>query len=213
MAGPIATSAEGDDNRGTGSIAEAGAEPSLDATGTNTVTAQSDDSSEDSTEKSRSYSDPHFHFESSPWPSDSEKRHSSAPPPIDHPPAGLQRLQKGANLPKVAKMEAVVEKGKAPVQEPVYKWAQWGNSFKVEWIHVEKLPFTQTRHLLNPWNNHLEVKVSRDGTELEPEVGRRLLEEWGRLDSAPAQVLWPSSPGERLTEESVVSRRGQGIIS
>ncbi|GLB38684.1 putative YT521-B-like domain containing protein [Lyophyllum shimeji] len=56
----------------------------------------------------------------------------------------------------------------------------WGESFKVQWICTERLPFTRTRHLRNPWNHDREVKVSRDGTELEPTVGRRLLEEWKR---------------------------------
>ncbi|KAG5653753.1 hypothetical protein H0H81_010840 [Sphagnurus paluster] len=57
----------------------------------------------------------------------------------------------------------------------------WGESFKIEWLSTEKLPFTRTRHIRNPWNHDREVKVSRDGTELEPSVGKKLLEEWGRL--------------------------------
>jgi YT521-B-like domain len=65
----------------------------------------------------------------------------------------------------------------------------WGESFKIEWLSTEKLPFHRTRHLRNPWNHDREVKVSRDGTELEPVVGRRLLEEWTRLsEGQPAGV-------------------------
>lgn len=60
----------------------------------------------------------------------------------------------------------------------------WGESFKVQWIRTERLPFTRTRHLRNPWNHDREVKVSRDGTELEPSVGQALLDEWDRPDPA-----------------------------
>ncbi|KAF9046303.1 YT521-B-like domain-containing protein, partial [Panaeolus papilionaceus] len=54
----------------------------------------------------------------------------------------------------------------------------WGDCFSVEWISTNRLPFHRARHLRNPWNHDREVKVSRDGTELEPSVGHRLLEEW-----------------------------------
>jgi hypothetical protein len=41
-------------------------------------------------------------------------------------------------------------------------------AFKIEWIRVGPLNFSRTRHLRNPWNGDREVKVSRDGTEVEP---------------------------------------------
>ena len=44
----------------------------------------------------------------------------------------------------------------------------WGQSFNIQWIKVGSLPFGRTRHLRNPWNADREVKVSRDGTEVEP---------------------------------------------
>lgn len=65
-------------------------------------------------------------------------------------------------------------------QAPADNAATWGDSFKVEWVCMEKLPFQRTRHLRNPWNHDKEIKVSRDGTELEPIVGRQLLEEWAK---------------------------------
>lgn len=40
--------------------------------------------------------------------------------------------------------------------------------FRVQWIKVAPLSFSRTRHLRNPWNGDREVKVSRDGTEVEP---------------------------------------------
>ncbi|KAI0074053.1 hypothetical protein K474DRAFT_1602181 [Panus rudis PR-1116 ss-1] len=63
----------------------------------------------------------------------------------------------------------------------------WGESFKVEWIRTDRLPFYRTRHLRNPWNHDREVKVSRDGTELEPSVGQALLDEWDKPDPAQSQ--------------------------
>jgi hypothetical protein len=62
----------------------------------------------------------------------------------------------------------------------------WGEPFKIEWIRTNRLPFYRTRHLRNPWNHDREIKVSRDGTELEPSVGQSLLEEWDRPDPPPS---------------------------
>jgi len=68
----------------------------------------------------------------------------------------------------------------APVSEtePPQPSNQWGTAFRVRWIQVRGLPFHSTRMLRNPWNKDREVKVSRDGTELEPNVGHALLEFW-----------------------------------
>lgn len=62
----------------------------------------------------------------------------------------------------------------------------WGEPFRLQWIKTERLPFYRTRHLRNPWNHDREVKVSRDGTELEPSVGQALLDEWDRVADAPS---------------------------
>jgi len=43
-----------------------------------------------------------------------------------------------------------------------------GSPFRIDWVKVGRLPFNQTKHLRNPWNADREVKVSRDGTEVEP---------------------------------------------
>lgn len=52
----------------------------------------------------------------------------------------------------------------------------FGKPFRVEWLSTNKLPFYRTRGLRNPWNSNREVKIARDGTELETSVGRRLLQ-------------------------------------
>ncbi|KAL8369555.1 hypothetical protein RB595_000064 [Gaeumannomyces hyphopodioides] len=50
----------------------------------------------------------------------------------------------------------------------------WGKPFHLEWVSTSHLPFFRTRSLRNPWNSNKEIKIARDGTELEPSVGRRL---------------------------------------
>ncbi|KAF2769847.1 hypothetical protein EJ03DRAFT_361710 [Teratosphaeria nubilosa] len=52
----------------------------------------------------------------------------------------------------------------------------WGRQFRIEWISTSRLPFFRTRGLRNPWNANREVKIARDGTELEPSIGRRLVQ-------------------------------------
>ncbi|KAK3691686.1 hypothetical protein LTR37_018479 [Vermiconidia calcicola] len=56
----------------------------------------------------------------------------------------------------------------------------WGRQFAIEWMSTSKLPFYRTRGLRNPWNANREVKIARDGTELEPSVGRRLVQMFHR---------------------------------
>lgn len=70
----------------------------------------------------------------------------------------------------------------------------WGQPFKVEWLCTERLPFYSTRHLRNPWNQDREIKVSRDGTEVEPGVGQQLLEQWRTLAAAPVVMETSKSP-------------------
>lgn len=80
----------------------------------------------------------------------------------------------------------------------------WGETFKVEWIRTDRLPFHRTRHLRNPWNHDREVKVSRDGTELEPSVGQALLDEWNRPD--------PDAATSPTTERRPASSRATGEV-
>ncbi len=62
----------------------------------------------------------------------------------------------------------------------------WGKPFQVEWISTNRLPFYRTRGLRNPWNSNREVKIARDGTELETAVGQRLIGLFHRLPSPVA---------------------------
>lgn len=65
----------------------------------------------------------------------------------------------------------------------------WGKPFKLEWISTTRLPFYRTRGLRNPWNSNREVKIARDGTELETAIGRRLLGLFHRLPSPVAPQM------------------------
>jgi hypothetical protein len=72
----------------------------------------------------------------------------------------------------------------------------WGKPFKVEWISTTRVPFYRTRGLRNPWNLNREVKIARDGTELETSIGRRLVALFHQLPSpgAPAISYVPCIP-------------------
>ena len=69
------------------------------------------------------------------------------------------------------------------------------HDFKVEWIRVGELPFSSIKHLRNPWNQEKEVKVSRDGTELEP--GLSLLP-WRRLRLLIRKTSYRRCPSCRM---------------
>ncbi|XP_038843360.1 YTH domain-containing protein 1-like isoform X1 [Salvelinus namaycush] len=49
-----------------------------------------------------------------------------------------------------------------------------GGVFKIDWICRRELPFTNTAHLSNSWNEHKPVKIGRDGQEMEPGCGMQL---------------------------------------
>ncbi|KAG0256743.1 hypothetical protein DFQ27_005523 [Actinomortierella ambigua] len=54
----------------------------------------------------------------------------------------------------------------------------WGIVFPVQWLFVHKVPFSVTSQLRNPYYDNREVKLSKDGTEVEPSVGEQLLSEF-----------------------------------
>lgn len=47
-------------------------------------------------------------------------------------------------------------------------------AFKIDWISNSELPSYLVNHLFNPWNQGKNVKVGRDGQEIEPRVGKEL---------------------------------------
>ncbi|KAM1138460.1 hypothetical protein COP1_036388 [Malus domestica] len=52
--------------------------------------------------------------------------------------------------------------------------AHYGRNFSVKWLKLCELSFHKTRHLRNPYNENLPVKISRDCQELEQSIGEQL---------------------------------------
>ncbi len=80
----------------------------------------------------------------------------------------------------------------------------FGKPFKIVWVSTERLPFYRTRGLRNPWNSNREVKIARDGTEIEPSIGRRLVAMFHRPHIASA------SPGSRQPGTTSQIQSGYG---
>ena len=116
---------------------------------------------------------------------------------------GIERLEAGDIPPDLPPLAEHLTRHSAPPDHPHVvadpsganpaPEAQWGTPFRVQWVRVAKLPFHRTKHLRNPWNHDREVKVSRDGTELEPTVGQALLEEWDKPEPVATPTAQPSS--------------------
>jgi len=70
----------------------------------------------------------------------------------------------------------------------------WGKPFKLEWLSTTRLPFYRTRGLRNPWNSNREVKIARDGTELEPSTGRKLISLFNKPQAQPAFIPFGRPP-------------------
>ena len=60
-----------------------------------------------------------------------------------------------------------------------------GKPFKVSWRSTQPLPFFRVRFLRNPWNQNREIKIARDGTEIEPSVGASLINMFHELEAPP----------------------------
>lgn len=88
----------------------------------------------------------------------------------------------------------------APVEGTTISKA-WGKPFRVEWVSTSKVPFYRTRGLRNPYNVSREVKIARDGTELEPTVGRKLIQMFHRGGAIPFE----SDTTTAVTESSEVA--------
>lgn len=82
-------------------------------------------------------------------------------------------------------------------QHPAQEAQAYGTPFKIQWLATNRLPFYRTRGLRNPWNANREVKIARDGTELETSVGRRLIQMFQKATptpESPVQTQIPWSP-------------------
>lgn len=61
-------------------------------------------------------------------------------------------------------------------------------SFRVEWLSVNRVPFYRTRGLKNAFNDGKDVKIARDGTRIEPEVGAKLTGLFRPVGGGPAML-------------------------
>ncbi|CAI7597173.1 unnamed protein product [Penicillium pancosmium] len=50
-----------------------------------------------------------------------------------------------------------------------------GRPFHIQWLSHRRVSFHRTHDLRNPWNFNRRVKIARDGTEIEPTVGQKLV--------------------------------------
>ncbi|KAH0826191.1 hypothetical protein J3R83DRAFT_5623 [Lanmaoa asiatica] len=130
---------------------------------------------------------------------DSEDPVSPDPPPVKTPKYGWQEAKgtgvddsgnPALHLQPVAEeahsgngVEEDTQHGHPEIQQ---REPSWGETFKIEWLCTKRVPFHRTRHLRNPWNHGREIKVSRDGTEVEPAVGQQMVEQWLTLASGAA---------------------------
>ncbi|WFD32728.1 hypothetical protein MSPP1_003778 [Malassezia sp. CBS 17886] len=69
------------------------------------------------------------------------------------------------------------------IHEP--RTLQTGRPFFIRWINTKALPFAEIQNLRNPWRDNRLIKVSRDGTELEPHVGEQLVALWETYAKEP----------------------------
>ncbi|KAF9974789.1 hypothetical protein BGZ73_001723 [Actinomortierella ambigua] len=87
----------------------------------------------------------------------------------------------------------------------------WGIVFPVQWLFVHKVPFSITSHLRNPYYDNRDVKLSKDGTEVEPTVGEQLLSEFRKhrelKKSASSGTSGTSSPAGSESGAGGGSRR------
>eukprot|EP00899_Mesostigma_viride_P016278 jgi/Mesvir1/24651/Mv21955-RA.1 len=68
--------------------------------------------------------------------------------------------------------------GEGPMTNSIWKNAAGlplGSNFVIKWFKLCDVPYENSAHLRNPWNEGLEVKISRDGQELEPSIGEALV--------------------------------------
>lgn len=141
-----------------------------------------------------------------------EQRGQSGTPEsmLDAAKIGTPPVVRGANEPERVGSPSQVD---GTTEKRAEELPTWGEPFQLQWIKTERLPFYRTRHLRNPWNHDREVKVSRDGTELEPSVGQALLEEWDKvIDEVPTtEKVAQQQPGQSGTGGSSRQQgRGKG---
>ena len=91
-----------------------------------------------------------------------------APPGVKTAEPGPLDVQGDGQVEGQEEKDGVLRKDTISSQEKHVDGEELGTPFPIQWVKTGSLPFGRTRHLRNPWNADREVKVSRDGTEVEP---------------------------------------------
>ncbi|XP_078353203.1 uncharacterized protein LOC144637982 isoform X2 [Oculina patagonica] len=76
-----------------------------------------------------------------------------------------------------------------------------GGVFKLEWLNRRELWFSKCLHLRNPWNDNKEVKICRDGQEVEPSVGEALCRLFPEDETVDINTSQHSSESRRRRKE------------
>ncbi|CAI2169341.1 4000_t:CDS:10 [Funneliformis geosporum] len=126
--------------------------------------------------------------------------------PIDEAALAASSSRPSPNLDEKSRKKSQEEENE-DLEDDAIPSRNWGTTFRVEWIKVQKLPFIRTRHLRNPWNANREVKISRDGTEVEPVVGDRLLTEFHKPPPT-IPVSYSTISGPLLTQPLNIDSQG-----
>ena len=84
--------------------------------------------------------------------------------------------------------------------------------FQIEWLKRANIPFQATRHLINPYNEHRRVQTSRDGQEVQPQVGAALCRLWDRPETrAPPPAAGPTQLSYGLEQPDEAPLGPQGL--
>lgn len=64
------------------------------------------------------------------------------------------------------------------LKNPSTQGNNWTIPFKIQWLSPpgKTVPFYKVRSMRNPYNKNQFLKIARDGTEIEPSVGRKLVD-------------------------------------
>ncbi|KAH9518412.1 3'-5' RNA helicase ythdc2 [Bulinus truncatus] len=88
-----------------------------------------------------------------------------------------------ANFQGYAKMTSLISRNRSPD----FPGSGLTGTFDVEWIKRAAIPFSNTNFLNNPWNENRRVHAGRDGQEIEPKVGLKLLKLWDTVQAKRPQ--------------------------
>ncbi|CAH1795870.1 unnamed protein product [Owenia fusiformis] len=104
-----------------------------------------------------------------------------------------------------AKMTSLIGKEKSPD----FGAPGLGGCFGIDWVKKANLQFQSAHHLLNPWNENKKVQVSRDGQEIEPQVGGELCKLWDKLPNFQPKQQSPQASKPVNIMKSPPSSQGQ----